>query len=72
MIVPQTVDANTIMTAIIALGTLKAALIFGWHSGIAFVATRVQNWGGGSQRFGRAFELATASLIMVLGINILI
>jgi threonine/homoserine/homoserine lactone efflux protein len=71
MIVPQTVDTDTIMTAIIALGTLKVILIFGWHLGIAVVATRVQNWGGGSQRFSKAFEMATAGLIMVLGINML-
>lgn len=71
MIVPQTVEPETVITAIIALGSLKVILIFGWHSGIAFVATRAQNWVG-SKRFGKVFEIATAGLIMLLGINILI
>ncbi len=71
VIVPQTVEPQTIITAMIALGMLKVVLIFGWHSGIAFMATRAQNWVG-SNRFGKVFEIATACLIMGLGINILV
>ncbi len=70
VIVPQTVEPDAVFTAIIALGTLKVILIFGWHSGIAFLATRAQNLVR-SPRFGRVLEVALASLIMVMGINIL-
>lgn len=72
MIVPQTVQPETIMTAILALGTLKVILIFGWHSAIAFIAIRTQNWVGGNKHFGKFFEIATACLIMGLGLNILV
>ncbi len=71
IIVPQTIEPELIITAIIALGTLKVVLIFGWHSAIAFLASRVQSQVG-NNRFGKAFEIATASLIVGLGINILI
>lgn len=71
MIVPQTVEPDAIMPTIIALGTLKVVLIFGWHSAIAFIATHAQNWVG-SNRFGKFFEISTACLIMGLGINILV
>lgn len=71
MIVPQTVDSEAIITTIIALGTLKVVLIFGWHAGIAFIASRTQNLVG-SKRFGKVFEVVTACLIMGLGINILV
>lgn len=71
MIVPQTVEPDAIITAIIALGSLKVVLIFGWHSAIAFVTTRAQDWVG-TNRFGKAFEISTACLIMGLGINMLV
>lgn len=71
VIVPQTVEPQAIVPSIILLGGLKVIMIFGWHAGIAFVATRTQNWTG-NNRFGKVFEVATAGLIMVLGINILI
>lgn len=70
LIVPQTVEPSAIITSIIVLGTLKVIMIFGWHAGIAFVANRTQSWTG-SNRFGKLFEVATAGLIMLLGINIL-
>lgn len=71
LIVPQTVESEAIVPSIILLGVLKVAMIFGWHSGIAFVATRAQNWAG-NNRFGKILEVATAGLLMVLGFNILI
>ena len=70
MIIPQTVESHTILSAILMLGVLKVALIFGWHSGIAYIATRSIRWGG-NNRFGKVFEMATAGLMMLLGINIL-
>ena len=71
MIVPQSVEPESVITSIIALGTLKVVLIFGWHSAIAFTAVHTQNWVG-SNHFGKVFELSTACLIMGLGINILV
>ena len=71
MVIPQTVDPQAVISTIILLGTLKVILIFGWHAGIAYVATRSQNWMG-NPRFGKLFEVATACLIMALGINILV
>lgn len=71
VIVPQTVEAQTIITTIIILGTLKTALIFGWHAAIAVMVTRTRIWTG-SNRFGRFFEVVSACLLMVLGLNILL
>lgn len=71
VIIPQTVDTQSILTTIIVLGTVKVILIFGWHSIIAFIATRSQRWMG-NPRFGKVLEVTTACLIMVLGLNILI
>ncbi len=71
VIIPQTVEPSTIITTIILLGLLKVILIFGWHTGIAFMATRSQN-GVSNQRFGKVLEVATACLIMGLGFNILL
>lgn len=70
MIVPQSVEPEAVLTSIIALGTLKVVLIFGWHSAIAYIATHAQNWVG-NNRFSKVLELSTACLIMGLGINIL-
>jgi len=69
VIVPQTIESGAIFKAIIALGTLKVILIFFWHSGIAFVATRKNVVR--SNRFGTIFEATLACLIMGMGINIL-
>lgn len=71
MIVPQTVGTDAVVSTIVALGTLKVVLMFGWHSGIAFIAAHAQNWVD-SNRFGKVLELSTACLIMLLGFNILI
>ncbi|GEM_PF-2405240 len=71
VIVPKTVEPYAVVSTIILLGTVKVILIFGWHVMIAFVATRSQNWMT-NKRFGKTLELATACLIMALGINILI
>lgn len=71
VVVPQTIDPESIMTTIILLGSLKVALIFGWHAAIAFMATRTQKLVN-TNRFGKFFEVATACLIIGLGINILI
>lgn len=71
VIVPQSVESGAIFTAIIALGTLKVILIFVWHSGIAFVATRAQNIMH-NNRFGRLLEATLACLIMGMGVNILL
>lgn len=70
MIIPQTVEPDTVMTTIIALGTLKVVLIFAWHSIIALIANRSQNLVS-NKRFGKFFEISTACLIMGLGLNIL-
>ncbi|GAB5491982.1 MAG: hypothetical protein Phog2KO_21970 [Phototrophicaceae bacterium] len=71
MIVPQSVEPEAVVGAIIMLGSLKVLMIFGWHAGIAFIATRTQNWTS-NNRFGKVLEVSTAGLIMLLGINILI
>jgi threonine/homoserine/homoserine lactone efflux protein len=71
MIIPKTVEPQSIITTIIFVGALKVAMIFGWHAGIAFVATRTQNWTS-NNLFGKALEVTTACLIMVLGISILV
>jgi len=71
MIIPKTVEPQSIITTIIFIGVLKVAMIFGWHSGIAVVATRTQNWTSNNV-FGKALEVATACLIMVLGVSILV
>jgi len=71
LIVPQTVEPQAVFGSIMMLGILKVVMIFVWHSGIAYVAVRTQHWTG-SNRFGKIFEVATAGLIMMLGINILV
>ena len=71
MIVPQTIEAQSIITAILILGILKVTLIFGWHSAIAVIANRTKT-GVATHRFGKFFEVATACLLMGLGMNILI
>ena len=71
MIVPESIDTQAIIPSIIALGSLKVFLIFGWHAAVAVIATRAQNWVS-SNRFVKLFEVATACLIVGLGINILI
>lgn len=70
MIIPQTVQPETVMTTIIVLGTLKVTLIFGWHALIALIANRSHNLVS-NKRFGKFFEISTACLIMALGLNIL-
>ena len=73
VIIPQTVELESITMAIIVLGGLKIALIFGWHALVAFMATHAQNkLKVNSKYLGKIFEVATACLIVVLGINILI
>lgn len=71
VIIPQTVEPQNIITTIMLLGTLKVVLIFGWHSIIAIVSGRSQNWLS-NKRITSVLELATAGLIMGLGINILL
>ncbi len=72
LIVPQTAESQAIVPTILALGSLKVVLIFGWHSGIALVATRAQGWFGNRNQFGKLLEVTTAALILGLGINILL
>jgi len=71
LIVPQTVEPSSIIAAMIALGTLKVTLIFGWHSGIAYMATRTQGLIG-KNRLSSILEVSTACLIIVLGVNMLV
>lgn len=71
LIVPQSVERDAILTTIVTVGTLKVVLIFGWHTLIAMVATRSQNWLA-NKSFSTALEVATALLLVALGINILI
>ena len=70
VIVPQTVGPDAIVTAIVVTGALKVITIFGWHTGIALMTARAQKWVNG-HRFGKAFEFASAGLIMIMGVNIL-
>lgn len=73
VVIPQTVEPQAIMTAIIILGGLKVALIFGWHSLAAIVINRAQTVvKTNNKQIGKFFEVATACLIVALGINILI
>ena len=71
VIVPQSVDAGSIPTAIMALGGLKVTLIFFWHAGIALVAGRAQNLVQ-NQFLGRVLEFALACLIVAMGVNIFV
>jgi threonine/homoserine/homoserine lactone efflux protein len=71
VIVPQTVAQRETIPAILALGALKVALIWVWHTGIAVVVTRRRTWVGGT-RFGRLLDFAAACLIIGMGVNILL
>ena len=42
VIIPKTISLPQITSTIILLGTLKVALIFGWHAMVAWIATRKQ------------------------------
>lgn len=70
IIVPGTVETASIIPTIIVLGSLKLTMMFGWHSAIAFFASRTRRWAG-HNRVGKFFEIATACLIVGLGVNIL-
>lgn len=56
---PGLIKSNGIPSETLILGRLKAALVFSWHSGIAYAST-LTNHGGGLLRFGRVFETAAA------------
>ena len=71
LIIPQTAEPQSIIPSILALGSLKVILIFGWHSAIAIVANRAQGFVHNNNRFGKLLEMSTAALILGLGINIL-
>lgn len=70
VIVPQTVTQSDAVPAILALGVLKVALIWVWHTGIAIVVTRKRIMRGGT-RFARLLDFAAACLIIGMGVNIL-
>ena len=71
VIVPQSISTESILPVIIGLGSLKVALILVWHSLIAVMATKAQRWLD-NQRVGKGLDVATACLLVGLGINILI
>ena len=71
LIVPKTVDPQLLITVILGLGVLKTVLVFGWHTGVAFVTTRAQGWID-NNRMGKPLELSSACLIIVLGVKILV
>ncbi|MCB0013059.1 MAG: LysE family transporter [Anaerolineales bacterium] len=69
VIVPQTVGLDSLVPTIIALGTLKISLIFGWHAGAALLAARLHNLVN-NRHFSKVLELVAAGLIMAIGVNI--
>ena len=71
LLVPQSIDTDAITIAIAGLGALKVLLIFGWHSGIAFITVHTENWAL-DNRFGQVLEVATACIMVGLGVNVLI
>jgi threonine/homoserine/homoserine lactone efflux protein len=71
MIVPQSIKPSMVTTAIIALSGLEIGLILVWHSLIAIVATQAQGWLRDT-RFEKGLSLATACLLVGLGMRILI
>lgn len=71
VIVPQSVDTESILQIIIALGSLKVFLICIWHSLIAVMATKAQGWLD-NKLVGKGLDVATACLLVGLGINILV
>lgn len=71
IIVPQTVDVDTVYTAILVLGGLKVGLIFVWHAGLALAATRPR-FGVNNRSLSTVLELSLACLIVAMGVNILI
>jgi len=70
LIVPQSVEPSSVIAAIIGLGILKVVLIFGWLSGIAYMATRTQGMMQ-KNRFSKLLEISPACLMVVLGVNTL-
>lgn len=71
VIVPQSSGLENITQIILGLGTLKVFLIWGWHSLIAIMATKAQRWLD-NRFFAKGLDVATACLLVGLGINILI
>ncbi len=71
MIVPQSIKPAMVTTAILGLSALEVGLILVWHSLIAIVATQAQGWLRNT-RFEKGLSLATACLLVGLGMRILI
>lgn len=71
IIVPKTVDAEYVYTAIVLLGVLKVVLFFVWHAGVA-LATTWTGLGGKSGALSKVLELSLACLIVAMGVNILV
>ena len=70
IIVPQTVDVDTVYTTILVLGALKVGLIFVWHAGLALAATRTR-FGTKNRSLSTVLELSLACLIVAMGVNIM-
>ena len=70
IIVPQTVELNSITSTIIGLGVVEVVLIFGYHAIVAFLAGRsqrlIQN-----VRVTKVLDFSLAILLVGMGVNIL-
>lgn len=71
VIMPQTVELADMTSTILALGSLKVLLIFGFHAIVALVAGYAQNWFS-NNRFRTTLDFSLATLLVVMGVNILL
>ena len=70
VIMPQTVELADMTTTILALGSLKVVLIFGFHTAVAFVASFAQKWLN-HNRLRTVLDFSMSSLLVLMGVNIL-
>lgn len=71
MIIPQTVGPTSTIMTILVVGSLKVILIFAWHAGAAVITTSTRKLLN-STRLEQGFGIASACLIMWMGVNILL
>lgn len=71
LLVPQSVPAAQVTAALISLGTLKILLMLVWHSALSMMVHRVHEWLD-RPSLSRNLDFATASFLVLFGINILV
>ncbi|MEM8858643.1 MAG: LysE family transporter [Chloroflexota bacterium] len=70
VIIPQTVELEAVTSTIIGLGVLEVAMLFGFHAIVASVAGRSHSFVR-NPRFKKVFDFSLATLLVIMGINIL-